>query len=664
MLNLNGQFKFNPYEIGGDKSVSHRALILAAIADGESVIRNLSVCDDVLTTAECLRTLGADITIEGTVATVKPIKSANGNVTLNCRNSGTTARLLAGLVAGLGVCVKFTGDKSLVCRPMDRVINPLREMGADISELPDGLFECRGGKLIGKTIRSEVNSAQVKSAVLIAGLFTDGETQYIEVSPTRNHTEIMLEQMGAEISINGITAVVKRSVLKPLDITVPRDVSSAAFLVALSLLTDKEVTIDNVLLNDRRIGFLNVLTKSEAKIKIRNTVISCGEEVGSVIVEGGGFNLLNADAQDVIDGIDEVPLLACMAICTKGSHSFANVSELRNKECDRIKAIEHIAEVCGQKAVFDGSNLTIISNGQLPVLPEFTSFNDHRIAMCQAILSIVCGGGSVDETPFDVSFPTFLQAIGADTLKLGLIGSDVETSVSPILVGDLSRGQKINCSYQTVTVPADVSDEALLNVIKNFDGLNVTMPLKRRVAGLLGSNCVSVNTVGKNILPQSTDGYGITKSLLNHKIDVSNKPLWIVGAGGAAERCVIELQLYNAEIKVLNRTQSHADELTDKYNLAQELDEPYGVLSFVPECEFEQSIILPKSAQFVFTADYKGRSGLTEQAHKRRLTVVEGLEMLYYQGAKSFALWTDTRAQDDYEGFVKYLKICKRAREI
>ncbi len=656
MLNLNGQFKFCPDYIGGDKSISHRALILASVADAESVIRNLSICSDVLTTVKCLRKLGATINLNGTTATVTPIKKPNGNVVLDCENSGTTARLLAGLVAGLGVNAKFTGDNSLVKRPMDRVVTPLKTMGADISVIEDGLFECRGGKLRGSTFYAQVNSAQVKSAVLIAGLFADGTTQYVESIPTRNHTELLLDYCGADIKTDGVTVAVTKSTVKAFDITVPNDVSSAAYLVALALLTNSEVTVDNVLLNDRRIGFLNVLTKSEANIKIKNVRLQFGEEVGSIVVENSVLNPLYADEQDVTDGIDEIPALASMAMLIKGTHVFRNVAELQNKECNRIRAIEHIAAVCGQKAVFDGKDLTIISNGQRPVLPEFTSFGDHRIAMCQAVLSIACGGGSIDDAPFAVSFPAFYQSLGLNVLKFGLIGSDVGTSMSPVLMRYLSHGSNIACEYKAVTLADGISDGELLEIIGRFDGLNITMPFKRRVSKLLESNCVSVNTVGKNILPQSTDGYGITKSLFNRKIDIRNKQLLIVGAGGAAERCIIELQLYNAQMKVLNRTALHAEELTEKYNLENQLEKPYGVLSFVPECEFEQGMGLPESAEFVFVADYKGYSGLAEKARRRHIPVVSGLEMLYHQGAKSFALWTDTRTQDDFDGFLKYVE--------
>ena len=223
MLCVNGQFNIDCDYVGGDKSVSHRALILAAIADGDSVIRNLSLCDDVAATCECLRVLGADIRLDGATAYVRPITVPISGVTLNCRNSGTTARLLAGLVAGLGVRAKFVGDESLTSRPMERVLDPLRKMGARFNTGSGYLFESLGGKLTEITYRAKVNSAQVKSAVLLAGLFADGETTYTENIPTRNHTELMLRGAGADVSVDGLTVTVRKSTVHALNLDVPRD---------------------------------------------------------------------------------------------------------------------------------------------------------------------------------------------------------------------------------------------------------------------------------------------------------------------------------------------------------------------------------------------------------------------------------------------------------
>ena len=658
MIRFNGQFNIDCDYVGGDKSVSHRALILSAVAQGQSVIRNLSLCDDVAATCECLRALGADIELDGTTAYVRPIILPASGVTLNCRNSGTTARLLAGLVAGLGVRARFVGDESLCKRPMERVLEPLRIMGARFNTGSGYLFESLGGSLKGITYRAKVNSAQVKSAVLLAGLFADGETTYTENIPTRDHTEIMLKAFGADISPQGLSVTVRKSTVQPLDLDVPRDVSSAAFLIALALLSGKSMRCRDMLLNERRIGFIRVLQRSGADISLENVSCRYGEITGDIVVKPSRLKPLTASETEVCDSIDEVPLLCCIAAVTQGRHEFHAVGELRRKESDRVRAIESIAAVFGAEVSVVSGNLTVISRGVKPVEPHFNSFGDHRIAMCQSVLSLVCGGGSVDDLPCEVSFPDFLQAVGVTPYKLALIGENVSNSRSPVLMSYLASKANLCCSYVTVSLPRDVSDERLIETINAFDGVNVTMPFKTRIAALLRADVPSVNTVGKRIRPCSTDGYGIVESLTANGIDFANKPLWIVGAGGAAEECARTLLKYNCRLRVINRTESHADALTAKYGLTAEMDEPYGVLSFVPECDFEQNLQLPQSVRFVFVAAYKGRSGLREKAAERGVKYVDGLEMLYHQGAKSFSLWTDTEIQDDCDGFLKYLADC------
>lgn len=654
MLNFNGQFQLNTNICYGDKSISHRALIFAAIADGTSTVRNISLARDVLATAECLRRLGAEITFCGNTATVVPIKNLPAaQVVLNCENSGTTARLLAGLVAGLGVSARFVGDQSLSRRPMDRVIKPLQSMGADIYCERDCLFVCRGSRLNAIDYTAQVNSAQVKSAVLIAGLFAEGVTVYRENIPTRNHTELLLQYLGANISADGNVICVKRSALRAFDITVPNDPSSTAFFVALALAKGLSATFTDVLLNNARLGFYRVLANSGARIRYDNVHTVCGEQVGNISVFPSAIKPLYASERDVCDAIDEIPALAVVALATKGTHVFCGVDELRRKESDRVQAIRRTAAACYQYCTADGGNLVIRSDGKLPRGMYFDDCCDHRIAMSRAILCQIAGGGSIDCAPFDISFPEFLTMMGVQPLKLGLVGADVSGSMSPRLMAYLAARKGICCSYDAVNVPSDVSDADLSAIIGGFDGVNVTMPFKTRVARLLGASVPSVNTVGKNIVTQSTDGYGIIASLRSHGISVNNAKLWIVGAGGAAEACVAVLKKYGCAMQILNRTASKARYLTDKYALQTDIARPDGVLTFVPQCPFEQSIELPDSVQWVFVADYKGYSGVADKAMLRDITVVSGLEMLYNQGAKSFALWTSTPIQHGYKQFAR-----------
>lgn len=653
MINFTSQFAIKTNVSCGDKSLSHRALILAAIADGECRVKNLSPCSDVMSTVRCLRKLGAKITISGNTAHIVPIATPTAKTVLDCNNSGTTARLLAGLCAGLGVDAKFVSDQSLSRRPMARVLQPLSQMGARFATGKGMLFEMLPSRLSGCHVTSDVPSAQVKSAVLLAGLFADGETVFTENVPTRNHTENLLLHTGASLQVHGKEICIQKSRPHSFEISLPNDFSSVAYLIALGLLSGQQKMFRNVCVNERRIGMVKILQKSGAKITFLNNRKYFGEDVADIMVEKSGLSPIFATYGEVCDAIDEIPVLASLAVATKGKHLFCNVSELKHKESDRIQAIIRTVCACGQRAFSEGENLCIESDGNVRQKPHFNALGDHRIAMSQAVLCLaVCGGGRVDNENFDVSFPDFLKAVGVHPLSFAVVGSNVKNSLSPLLMGVLSSRADVCCTYNAVQLPADVSDKKLLHCLDGFDGVNLTMPFKERVASLLGCSAKSVNTVGKNITPTSTDGYGIVRALQAHNVPLQGAKLWIVGAGGGAEACVEQLQKYGCDMQIVNRTQSRADALSRRYCL-KKVENPQGVLSFVPECDFEQSLQLPSSVRFVLVSAYMGYSGLKAQALQRGLEFIDGREMLYHQGDASFALWTGKKVQNNFENFQK-----------
>ncbi len=661
MITFNNVFQLDPDCICSDKSLTHRAFILASIADGVSHIDNVTFSQDVMSTVEGLRTLGATIDVERDRATVTPIVALpKGEVTIDCGNSGTTARLLAGLAVGLGVKARFIGDESLSKRPMNSLTSCLSAMGAQISQQSGCLFVCRGGKLVGRNFHNVAWSAQLKSAVILAGLFADGVTAYSEKTMSRNHTELMLSHLGASVQIGGDRANYMVSVQKSrprcFDIDLPRDPSAVAYSVALALLTKQRYVARNVLISPTRIGFYDTLINSGADIAFTNVREAFGEQIGDIEVGPSRLTDIAQTELQAYNGIDEIPILATVAVATRGVHRLRMLKELKTKECDRCEAIKYLAEICAKECRWDNDTLIVRSDGVLPKNVYFNSFGDHRIAMCEAVLSLVVGGGSVNNAPFAVSNPCFLQMLGVRHMRFGLIGVDVSQSVSPRMMAYLALNSGVCCSYELVNLPADVSDADLIKTIEQFDGLNVTMPFKTRVAKLLHADVASVNTVGKNIAPQSTDGYGLVHPLEKHKIDFANKPLWIVGAGGASEACVTELLKYGCKMQIVNRTAEHARRLQTKYGLSQNVSHPVGVLTFVPECEFEKNILLPDSCKFVFISAYRGASGVREQAEKRNLKVVDGLEMNYSQGTKGFSLWTGTKLQDDYAGYLKFIE--------
>lgn len=655
MIAFNDKFHLTSDVRCSDKSLTHRALIVAAIADGVSHIDNISVSRDILATIEALRALGAVIELNGNRATVTPIRAVpSEEVSVFCGGSGTTARLIAGLTAGIGAKARFFGDASLSARPMQRVVEPLRALGADIVFERGCLFVCRGGSLRGGDWQARVNSAQVKSAVVLAGLFAEGTTRYEEKMPTRDHTEIMLDALGADVHTDGGAVVVRKSRPRSFDTVLPNDPSAVAYSVALALLKGKQAVFVDVLLNPTRLGFYDVLKRSGADISFTHLRTVMGERIGDITVNGGTLSPFDVSEEEVVRGIDEVPLLAAMSFFVKGKHTFRGVAELAHKECNRIDAVIRLAAICRQSASFDGADLTVTSCGNVPRGRRFPTFGDHRIAMCGTVLSVASGCGCIDDAPFDVSHPDFLSALGISPLRLGLIGSCAE-SVSPRLQTYLAMQAGVCCSYVTVTLNENASDAELSQIIDRFDGLNVTMPFKTRVAKLLHADVPSVNTVGKGISPCSTDGYGLIHSLMRRGVRFADSPLWIVGAGGAAEACIRELLGYGCKLQILNRTAANARALRDKYDLPERVADPVGVLTFIPECDFEKSLILPDSCRFVFIAAYKGYSNIRAQARSRGIAVVDGLEMNYAQGAASFSLWTGTPVQDDYEGYLQYV---------
>lgn len=637
MLALNG--KYNIENIAcGDKSITHRALILSAIAEGDSVINNASVCRDVLSTASCLRKLGAKITRRGNVFYVKPIDRANSGVTLYCGNSGTTARLLCGLVAGLGVDAVFTGDKSLSRRPMRRVTEPLKAMGAVI-EYGDGmLFRVRASALISSRVNTSSVSAQVKGALLIASLFTDCTT-VVEDVPTRHHTENMLKYMGADIVTEDNEFTVRRSRLKGGVFDVPNDISSVIYGIALALCDGREATFTDVGTDSRRTGAIVVLKKAGADIRLSGNVTVCGEKRSTVTVRPSVMNCLYCNSQNTADAIDEIPLLAVVACCIKGRHIFKNVGELALKESNRISATVRLAESMGQRAYLQDGDLIVESNGKLSESAVTHSNGDHRIAMCGTVAGLLCGKGVVfGHGCVDVSCPDFYKMLGVKPMKFALLGHGIANSRSPLLMSVLALHHGICCTYDIVDLSADVDDGTLLDIICRYDGVNVTMPFKKRVARLFDGNLDAVNTVYGN-MATSTDGYGITESLKLHGIDVCGKNILVIGCGGAGTTAVDVLLKSGANVNVINRTESKAEQLRKKYKIDCTLTDFYGIMSFVPPCEFSAGVDV-SGAHFVFSAEYKRPDPLLEKAVDSGIQAIDGLEMLYFQGCKSFALWT------------------------
>ena len=410
--------------VPGDKSISHRALMFAASAVGDSRVTGLLEGEDVMATAGALRVLGADIAKQRDGAWMVAGRGVGGlrepARILDLGNAGTGVRLLMGLVASHPFNSMFAGDESLSARPMERVMAPLRRMGV--------AFTARSGGLLPLTVHGSdmlmpieetlsVASAQVKSAILLAGLNTRGKTTVIETAPSRDHTENMLKYFGANIEVDDIRegraiTISGYPELEARDIQVPADISSAAFPLVAGLLCPGGVTVDSVSLNPLRTGLLDCLKEMGAKVTIANERISGGEAIGDISVEEGSLSGVTVPADRAPSMIDEYPILAVAAACADGDTVFEGVGELRVKESDRLSTIADGLTTCGVDVEETEDSLTIHGRGQAPKGGgRVATHLDHRIAMSFLVLGMVTKAPITidDGTPIATSFPSFME---------------------------------------------------------------------------------------------------------------------------------------------------------------------------------------------------------------------------------------------------------------
>ncbi len=408
--------------VPSDKSISHRSVILTSLSDGESVVRNFLKAGDTLTTVSVYRTLGVDIKEDGDLLRIKGVNLygyKEPEDVLDMGNSGTTTRLTLGLLAGQSFFSALTGDNSLRKRPMLRVVNPLREMNADIDGREDGNLlpiSVRGKKLKGIEFFNQKSSAQVKSALLIAGLLSEGETTVLEKIKSRDHTEKMLIAMGGKIEVeeNEIYKVrIKGGYkLNPVDIDVPADPSSAAFFAAAAaIVPDSEILLKDVLVNPTRDGFFRKLKEMGAEIFYINEREKVGEKIADILVKYSpnmkGIKILK---EDIPSMVDEIPLLALIATQAEGETVITGAEELRVKESDRIKAVVENLRALGVE-IEELKDGMIIKGKQKIKGGVVDSFHDHRIAMGFAILGLISEEGILIKNAdcAFISYPNFFE---------------------------------------------------------------------------------------------------------------------------------------------------------------------------------------------------------------------------------------------------------------
>lgn len=403
-------------EIPADKSISHRAIIFSSLAKGESTIKNFSKGQDPYSTLKVFQNLGVEITENEGIITVNSTGNLSApNQNLDCGNSGTTMRLLSGILAGQNFNSTLIGDVSLSKRPMKRVIEPLSLMGAQIESndfrAPLKIF---GSKLHSIAYKSKIASAQVKSCILLAGLNVEnGITTVTEPFVSRNHTEIMLKAMGAKIKTNGTTVSIEKSKLSPIEIVIPGDISSAAYFIVSALITpDSDIILKNVGLNQTRTGILDVVKQMGADLEILDERTICGEKVGDLRVKYTKDLKACIISGEIIPRlIDEIPVIAVLATQADGQTRISDAQDLRNKESDRISALVNELKKLGAKIEETPDGMIIEGKTVLSGNCEVETYHDHRLAMSLYVAGLICNKEIlINEFEWvNISFPTFLN---------------------------------------------------------------------------------------------------------------------------------------------------------------------------------------------------------------------------------------------------------------
>ena len=407
--------------VPGDKSISHRCIMFGSIADGITEVRNFLQGADCLATIRCFRSLGIEIEETDSTVTVQG-KGLHGlsapDGILDVGNSGTTTRLLSGILAGQPFESRLSGDESLNSRPMKRIMDPLTQMGARISSIPGNgcaPLHIAPSSLHGIHYDSPVASAQVKSCILLAGLYADGETSVTEPSLSRNHTELMLREFGADIrtthaldSTRATASIRPCSGLYGQKITVPGDISSAAYFIAAGLIVpDSEILIENVGINPTRAGILKVCEDMGGNITLLNERTEGGEKIADILVKTSSLHGITIEGDIIPTLIDEIPVIAVMAAVAEGTTVIKDASELKVKETDRIETVTDNLKAMGCNVTPTADGM-IITGGKLKGASIHTLL-DHRIAMAFSIAALVAEGNTkiLDSKCVDVSYPTF-----------------------------------------------------------------------------------------------------------------------------------------------------------------------------------------------------------------------------------------------------------------
>lgn len=655
--------------VPGDKSISHRMLLLGALAHGKTHIGNLLDSADVRSTRGLIEALGVRVVDDG--ATVVVHGAGPGALrapaeTIDCGNSGTTMRLGAGLVAGLPFVSRLDGDASLRRRPMRRVADPLRKLGAEL-ELAEGgcaPLVVHGGNLHGAEVRLTIASAQVKSAVLLAALNAEGETVLEGELGGRDHTERLLWHFGVDLKVNGTIRLRGGARLQAADLRVPGDPSSAAFwIAAAAIVPGGSVTLHNVGINPTRMGFVRAVQRMGARVTVTRAHSEC-EPAGTIVAGFGPLRGTTIGADEVPAIVDELPLIAVLGCYASGVTEVRGAAELRVKESDRIAAIAADLRAMGaQIEVFDDGFR--IEGPQRLHGAAVKSFGDHRIAMAMAVAALGASSPTTldDASCVDISYPSFfptLRYLTGATLRAGVLGASLAHSRSPEIHAWIARAIGVDLAYERLERPSGDLAPLFAAIRRDaaYAGINVTIPYKERAAQLVDRLARTAQAVGAvNVVARRSDGSleghntdvaGVLWTLDRHAIGVRDARVCVFGAGGAAAAVIYALaQRGPGEIVVVNRSAARANALEARLRRAlpalnlRVADAPHGAFALVVDATpGAGSPVTFAAGGWAFDLKY-GRepSAFLRAALAAGAQVVDGLEMLAAQAIATHEIW-------------------------
>lgn len=399
--------------IPSDKSISHRAIMFSSLAKGKTLVKNFSKGADCHSTLKVFSSLGIEHKFldEQTLEIISDGILKTPQSYLDCGNSGTTMRLMSGILASRNFDSVLMGDESLSKRPMKRVIEPLSLMGAEISSNDNKApLKIHGKDLQAIDYNSKLSSAQVKSCILLAGLNTEGITKYTEPFLSRNHTELMLEYLGADIKVEGTTTSITKSGLEAKDIEIAGDISSAAFFIVAGLITpNSDIIVKNVGLNPTRTGILEVVKKMGGDIEILDKKLLGKEEVGDLRIKTSNLKATTIEGEVIPKLIDEIPVIAVLATQAEGTTIIKDAQDLRNKESDRISATVRELKKIGADIEETPDGFIINGKKQLKGEAEIETYHDHRLAMSLYVAGLICEKPiKINEFQWvNISFPEF-----------------------------------------------------------------------------------------------------------------------------------------------------------------------------------------------------------------------------------------------------------------